>query len=81
MPDNLKNFETNGNSSGGMGFGRETSGVRPLVKAGAHTSVELMAGSGLKYIHAFNAGFFLFIYYLFIIFIYLFFFKVLVVCI
>eukprot|EP01038_Epipyxis_sp_PR26KG_P011939 gene11939-15981_t len=35
-----------------MGYGKEVSGVRPLVATGATSSVELMAGSGLKFIHA-----------------------------
>ena len=43
-------------SKGVMSYGREVEGVRAVTKAGASTTVELMAGSGLKYVHANRKG-------------------------
>jgi hypothetical protein len=39
----------------GMSYGREVAGVKPAVK-GLHSTVELMAGTGLKYVHATSKG-------------------------
>lgn len=38
-----------------MGYGREMSGIRPKGK-GLSSTVELMAGTGLKYVHAIGKG-------------------------
>ncbi len=38
-----------------MSYGREFTGVRPNGKSVSST-IELMAGSGLKYVHATNKG-------------------------
>ncbi|KAJ1437689.1 hypothetical protein B484DRAFT_392642, partial [Ochromonadaceae sp. CCMP2298] len=38
-----------------MGYGREMSAVRANVK-GVATTVDVMAGLGLKYVHATNKG-------------------------
>ena len=50
LPDNLKPLE-----SGAMGYGREVAGVRAATKSAAST-VDMMAGLGLKYVHATNRG-------------------------
>lgn len=50
LPESLPN-----NSSQGMSYGRDLSGIRATTK-GPQTTVELMAGSGLKYVHATNKG-------------------------
>ena len=39
-----------------MMHGRELEGVRPLRRQEPITTVDLMAGSGLKYVHATNRG-------------------------
>jgi hypothetical protein len=39
-----------------MGYGKVITGVKPKGGPGALTSVELMAGSGLKYVHATGKG-------------------------
>lgn len=39
-----------------MMHGRELEGVRPLKRQEPITTVDLMAGSGLKYVHATNRG-------------------------
>lgn len=39
-----------------MSYGRALEGVRPQKQKGPQTTVELMAGSGLKYVHATHKG-------------------------
>ena len=50
MPDNMTPV-----AIPSMGYGREMSGVRATVK-GVATTVDLMAGMGLKYVHATSKG-------------------------
>ena len=40
-----------------MTYGREVVGLRPAVKGtSGRSTVEIMAGSGLRYVHALNMG-------------------------
>lgn len=50
MPDNIAPPSTSA-----MGFGKEVAGVKPSTKT-SQTTVELMAGLGLKFVHATSKG-------------------------
>ena len=39
-----------------MGYGRELDGIKPQTWKGPQSTVEMMAGSGLKFVHASNKG-------------------------